>query len=128
MPLSMFVFKKNGETADEQIYDVVQPDICVVCDLSKLDDKGCIGAPDLIVEILSPSTSKHDCRTKFDLCEKFGAREYWIGDPHKKTVQIFLLQPDGKYNAGTKYEYHQKAPVHIFEGLVIDLKKLFYED
>jgi Uma2 family endonuclease len=120
-------FPKNGETADDQIYDVVQPDICVVCDLSKLDDKGCIGAPDLMVEILSPSTTKHDCKTKFDLYEKFGVREYWIVDPHKKTVQIFLLQPDGKYNAGQKYEYHQKAPVHIFEGLVIDLKKLFNE-
>jgi Uma2 family endonuclease len=121
-------FPKNGEIADGQIYDVVQPDICVVCDLSKLDDKGCIGAPDLMVEILSPSTTKHDCKTKFDLYEKFGVREYWIVDPHKKTVQIFLLQPDGKYDAGTKYEYRQKAPVHIFEGLVIDLKKLFCED
>ena len=120
-------FPKNGETADDKIYDVVQPDICVICDLSKLDDKGCVGAPDLIVEILSPSTSKHDCETKFNLYEKFGVREYWIVDPHLKTIQVFLLQSDEKYNAGTKYEYHQKAPVHIFEGLEIDLKELFEE-
>jgi Uma2 family endonuclease len=121
-------FPKNGETADDKIYDVVQPDICVICDLSKLDDKGCIGAPDLIVEILSPSTSKHDKETKFNLYEKFGVREYWIVDPHKKTVQVFLLQPHGKYNEGMMYQYRQKAPVHIFEGLEIDLKELFSED
>jgi Uma2 family endonuclease len=121
-------FPKNNETADEKISNVVQPDICVICDLSKLDDKGCIGAPDLIVEILSPSNSKHDCVTKYALYESFGVREYWIVDPHKKTVMIFLLQPNGKYNAGTKYEHRQKAPMHIFEGLQIDLKKLFDED
>jgi Uma2 family endonuclease len=143
--LSLFVKKRKGKCKiyyapfdvrlpkdnvidDDKIYDVVQPDICVICDLSKLDDKGCIGAPDLIVEILSPSTTKHDCKTKFNLYEKFGVREYWIVDPHQKTVLIFLLQPNEKYDAGAKYEHHQKAPVHIFEGLVIDLKELFSEE
>jgi Uma2 family endonuclease len=121
-------FPKNNETADNKIYDVVQPDICVICDLSKLDDRGCIGAPDLIVEILSPSTTKHDCETKFNLYEKFGVREYWIVDPKAKTVSVFLLQSDGKYDAGTKYEHHQKTPVHIFDGLVIDLKEIFCDE
>jgi Uma2 family endonuclease len=116
---------KNGDIADDKIYDVVQPDICVICDLSKLDDKGCVGAPDFIVEILSPSNSKHDCKTKYDLYEKFGVREYWIVDPHKKTVMVYLLESDGKYNTGTKYECHQKVPVHIFEGLEIDLQEVF---
>ena len=118
---------KNNETADDQIYDVVHPDICVICDLSKLDDKGCIGAPDLMVEVLSPSSIKHDYKTKFDLYEKFGVREYWIVDPQGKTVHTFLLQANGKYNKGTIYNCAQKAPVQIFEGLVIDLKKLFEE-
>jgi Uma2 family endonuclease len=90
-----------------------------------LDDKGCIGAPDLIVEILSPSNPKHDCVTKFNLYEEHGVREYWIVDPRQKTVNIFLLQPDGKYDTGIIYEHHQTAPVHIFEGLVIDLKEIF---
>jgi Uma2 family endonuclease len=120
-------FPKNNETADDKIYDVVQPDICVICDLSKLDDKGCIGAPDLIVEILSPSTTMHDCVTKFELYEKNGVKEYWLVVPHQKTVKVFLLQSNGKYDLGTLYEYHQKAPVHIFEGLEIDLKELFKE-
>jgi Uma2 family endonuclease len=116
---------KEDTKEDDKIYDVVQPDICVICDLSKLDDKGCIGAPDLIVEVLSPSTAKYDKSKKFNLYERFGVREYWIVDPKAKTVFIFLLQPNGQYDRGTKYECNQKAPVHIFEGLEIDLKELF---
>ena len=115
----------NNETADDRIYDVVQPDICVICDLSKIDEKGCIGAPDLIVEVLSPSTLKYDWNYKFNLYERAGVREYWIVDPKPKKVNIFLLQPDGKYDLGTIYECNQKAPVHIFEGLEIDLNELF---
>jgi len=115
----------NNETADDKIYDVVQPDICVICDLSKIDEKGCIGAPDLIVEVLSPSTLKYDWNYKFNLYERAGVREYWIVDPKPKKVNVFLLQPDGKYDLGTIYECNQKAPVHIFEGLKIDLNELF---
>jgi len=115
----------NNETADDKIYDVVQPDICVICDLSKIDEKGCIGAPDLVVEVLSPSTLKYDWNYKFNLYERAGVREYWIVDPKPKKVNVFLLQPDGKYDLGTIYECNQKAPVHIFEGLEIDLNELF---
>ena len=116
---------KDGANNDDKIYDVVQPDICVVCDLSKLDGKGCLGAPDLIVEVLSPSTAKMDWNKKFNLYEKSGVREYWIVDPIAKLVYIFLLQPDGEYDCGKVYECNQKAPVHIFEGLEIDLNELF---
>jgi Uma2 family endonuclease len=115
----------NNETADDKIKDVVQPDLCVICDLTKLDDKGCIGAPDLIVEVLSPSTLKYDWNYKFNLYESAGVREYWIVDPKAKLVNVFLLQPDGKYDLGTVYECNQKAPVHIFEGLEIELNELF---
>jgi len=115
----------NNETEDEKIYDVVQPDICVICDLSKLDEKGCLGAPDLIVEVLSPSTLKYDWNYKFNLYEAAGVREYWIVDPKAKVVTVFLLQPDGRYDLGTVYECHQKAPVRIFNGLEIILNELF---
>ena len=115
----------TGETKDDKIYNVVQPDICVICDLSKLDERGCIGAPDLIVEVLSPSTLKYDWNYKFNLYEKAGVREYWIVDPKTKVTNVFLLQPDGKYDLGTVYECNQKAPVHIFERLEIDLNELF---
>ncbi|MCL2289950.1 MAG: Uma2 family endonuclease [Bacteroidetes bacterium] len=116
---------KGDVKEDDKIYNVVQPDICVVCDLTKIDDRGCIGAPDLIVEVLSPSTAKLDWNKKFNLYEKAGVREYWIVDPNTKLVHIFLLQPNGEYDLGTIYECNEKAPVHIFEGLEIDLKELF---
>ena len=116
---------KNNETDDKKIYNVVQPDICVVCDLSKLDERGCVGAPDLIVEVLSPATSKKDWEDKFYLYEEHGVREYWIVDPKAQTIHVFLWQPNGKYDSGTVYGCTQKAPVHIFEGLEIDLGELF---
>jgi len=118
---------KNGEIEDDKIYDVVQPDICVICDLSKIDEKGCIGAPDLVVEVLSPSTSKYDWNKKFNLYEASGVREYWIVDPAEQILHVFLLQPDGKFDEGTIYKCHEKASVHIFDGLEIDLKELFEE-
>ena len=118
---------KEGTTQDDKIYNVVQPDVCVVCDSSKLDGRGCIGAPDLIVEVLSPSTAKKDWNYKFNLYEKAGVREYWIVNPKGKVVNIFILQPDGYYDLGSEYDCTEKAPVHIFEGLEIDLKELFEE-
>ena len=115
----------HGSNDDDKIYDVVQPDICVICDLTKLDERGCIGAPDLIVEVLSPSTMKYDWNYKFNLYEKAGVREYWIVNPKTKITYIFILQPDGQYDMGTEYEGNQKAPVSIFEGLEIDLSEIF---
>ena len=118
----------NGETADEKIYNVVQPDICVVCDLSKLDIRGCIGAPDLVVEVISPSTNKKDVNQKFFLYEKAGVREYWVVYPNDKAVTVFLLQPNGKYDEGTTYEVINgatKVPVKTLKGLIIDLEELF---
>ena len=117
---------KNGETADEKIDTVIEPDICVVCDSSKLDAKGCIGAPDLIVEVQSPSTRRRDLNEKLHLYESAGVREYWTIDPPPKTLTVFLLQENGKYDAGTVYK-KGKAPVGIFEGMTIDLKELFEE-
>jgi Uma2 family endonuclease len=116
---------RNGERADNKIYTVVQPDICVVCDPDKLDDRGCIGAPDLIVEVQSPSTAKKDLKEKFDLYESAGVKEYWVVFPKEKAVTVFLLQYDGQYDEGTTYEYDAQVPVSIFKGLKIDLKELF---
>jgi Uma2 family endonuclease len=115
----------HGSTDDDKIYDVVQPDICVICDLTKLDERGCVGAPDMIVEVLSPSTLKYDWNYKFNLYETAGVREYWIVDPKTKTTNVFLLQPDSRYDLGTVYDANQKAPVSILEGLEIDLNEIF---
>ena len=73
-------------------HTVVQPDLCIVCDLSKLDDQGCNGAPDLIIEILSPKNNKHDLYTKFNLYEESGVKEYWIVQPEQQIVLVYTLQ------------------------------------
>jgi Uma2 family endonuclease len=114
---------KNGETADDKIYTVVQPDICIVCNPEKLDKRGCLGAPDLVVEIQSPSTARYDMTEKFDLYEASGVREYWVVFP-AEAIQVFLLQPNGRYDNGTLYE-EGNVPVHIFDGESIDLKDVF---
>ena len=116
---------KNGETADNKIDTVVQPDICVICDLSKLDKRGCCGAPDMIVEILSPSTLKKDVTDKFALYEESGVKEYWIVHPEDKAVTVFLLQENGKYNDGITYEWEGKIPVHTFNDYSINLNDIF---
>ena len=118
-------FPKGGETAYDKIDTVVQPDICVVCDLSKLDERGCCGAPDMIAEVLSPSTNKKDLTKKFALYEESGVKEYWIVYPNDKAVHIFLLQEDGKYDAGAIYELEGKVPVHVFDNYLIDLDDIF---
>ncbi len=118
----------NGSTDDDQIYNVVQPDICVVCDPAKLDYRGCIGAPDLVVEVFSPSTGKRDANEKFQLYEAAGVKEYWLVYPNEVTVIVFLLQEDGKYDEGTVYNIINgtiKVPVRTLEGLIIDLEELF---
>ena len=117
----------DGSTDNDKIYNVVQPDICVICDLSKLDRIGCFGPPDLIVEVISPKHRKRDVVEKFNLYEVSGVREYWIIDPKAKTLKVFLLQPDGRYDLGTVYECNQKVPVHILAGLEIDLNEIFEE-
>jgi Uma2 family endonuclease len=116
---------KNGETSDDKIDTVVQPDICVICDLSKLDERGCCGAPDMIVEILSPSTAKKDVTEKFSLYEESAVKEYWIVYPKDAAITVFLLQEGGKYDEGTTYELEGKVPVSIFDNYLIDLKEIF---
>ena len=115
---------RNGEKEDREIDTVVRPDICIVCDLSKIDRRGCLGAPDLVVEIQSFSTARYDLTQKFDLYETSGVREYWVVYPYEDVIEVFLLQPDGKYDEGTKYE-SGKIPVHIFDGCEIDFNDIF---
>jgi Uma2 family endonuclease len=118
-------FPKQGETADDKIDTVVQPDICVICDLLKLDERGCCGAPDMIVEILSPSTIKKDVTDKFALYEEAGVKEYWLVQPKDKAITVFLLQQNGKYDEGAVYEDEGKIFVAVFDNLPIDLKDIF---
>ena len=121
-PLDVILPKKN-ET-EEDCQTVVQPDILVVCDRTKLDSKRCKGAPDLIIEILSPSTTKKDMTVKFSLYERVGVKEYWIVHPLDKTIFVYKL--DGtKYARAEMYSAEDKIKVGIFEDLEIDLAAVF---
>jgi Uma2 family endonuclease len=116
--------KKN--TTDKTIYTVVQPDLYVVCDLSKLDDRGCIGAPDLIIEIISADYQKRDIKDKFDIYQEHGVREYWIVNPNDENVSVFVLDEKGKFQFNGMYAGDNRIPVHIFNGdLKIDLLDVF---
>jgi len=114
----------NRKEADEEIKTVVQPDILVVCDESKLDDKGCRGAPDLIVEILSPSTSSKDRVRKLNLYEKHGVREFWIVDPNGDVMR-FNLGSDRRYGRPMTFDRSMSLTSEIFPGLSITLDDVF---
>lgn len=103
---------------------VVQPDVVVICDPSKIRDRGCFGVPDWIIEILSPHTTKKDLQDKFDLYEESGVLEYWIIDPKGYTVEVFVLQ-NKRYNRITTYVNDDIVPCHVLNGFTIDLKEVF---
>lgn len=124
-PFDVRLPKKPDEITDDKIYTVVQPDICIVCDKSKLDKRGCLGAPDMVVEIISASSIKYDLNDKFNLYEAAGVKEYWVVLPESKEVTVFLLQEDGKYDNGTAYEEEIEIPVKTFPGLSLNTTKIF---
>jgi len=104
---------------------VVQPDLVVICDRSKIDDRGCKGAPDMIIEIISPSSARHDRFIKFQLYQKFGVREYWIVDPDTNTVAAHVLKND-VYTTRV-YGDTDAIPVNALSDYTIDLREIFNE-
>jgi Uma2 family endonuclease len=127
-PFDVRLPKSKSEVVDKQIYTVVQPDLCIICDLPKIDTRGCLGAPDMIIEIVSSSNSKHDVEDKFELYQKHGILEYWIVFPYEKTINVFLLGSAGKYEFKGMFAENSKVPVNIFSGdLMIDLAEIFKE-
>jgi Uma2 family endonuclease len=110
---------------DDEIDTVVQPDIVVVCDHGKLDDKGCKGAPDLIIEILSPSSAERDLKEKFYLYQRVGVREYWIVNQTDNTVMTFKLTKEGEFGRPDMYGSRDKIAVPLLGDLVIDLAEVF---
>ena len=111
--------------ADEDIYTVVQPDLCVVCDLQKLDDRGCLGAPDLIVEILSPGNAKREMKIKRELYAESGVREYWVVDPARETLTRYNLDAESGYDRPLIFVSDEMASSDVFPDLVLDLGELF---
>ena len=115
-----FDVRLNADTLDDT---VVQPDILVVCDHSKLDDAGCKGAPDMVIEILSPSTSRYDRTLKFKTYLKTGVKEYWIIDPEAERLEANILT-NGEYITKI-YQETDIAPVTVLKGCEINLAEVF---
>ena len=116
-------FPKNSKN-DSDIYTVLQPDLCVICDLSKLDDRGCNGAPDLVVEILSPSNSKKELKNKYEVYEEAGVKEYWVVFPQDRSLMIYTLTND-KYLASPFLFSGDIAESAALPGFKLDLTGLF---
>lgn len=123
-----FCVRLDDEKNDKDIKNVVEPDITIVCNDSKLDERGCKGSPDLIVEILSPSSGKIDRVDKFNKYEKAGVEEYWVVEPGQNLVSVFILQSNGRYGRTEMYTEQDKIKVSIFPDLEIDLKSVFIKE
>ena len=117
--------KKKSQKANKDVLTVVQPDLCVICDKEKLDEKGCIGAPDLIIEILSASNSKKEMRTKKELYEENEVKQYWIIDPTHETLLQYSLQDNGIYTPPLIFVNDETVQSSVFPTLEIDLSELF---
>jgi Uma2 family endonuclease len=119
--------KKKSSRAHEDIYTVVQPDLCVICDKSKIDERGCLGAPDLIVEILSKGNSKKEIKTKYELYQEAGVQEYWIVYPITQVLLQFVLDADGKYVLHNRFAEDEICNAYLFPELELDLGRVFAE-
>lgn len=109
---------------NQDIDTVVQPDICVVCDPDKLDAAGCIGAPDLVVEILSPGNNKRELKNKFEVYEEAEIREYWVIHPNEQTLLIYSLI-NGKYQASRFFVSGDEITSVCLPGFTLDLADVF---
>jgi Uma2 family endonuclease len=103
---------------------VVQPDLCIICNPKKIDEQGCDGTPDLIVEILSPGNSKHDTATKFDLYEESGVQEYWMIDPVDRLILIYSLV-EGKFIGHKPFTIGQQLISPLFSEINFSVDELF---
>ena len=103
---------------DDDDINYVEPDISIICDPSKLDDKGCHGAPDWVIEIVSPSSKPRDYMTKLFKYRTAGVREYWIVDPDKQMVMVYEFEKD----TVEQYNFREEVPVGIFEGFSIKIE------
>lgn len=122
---SPFDLVLTNDTDEKESRNVFQPDLLVVCDSSKLISTGYVGVPNLIVEIVSPSTARNDKFYKFNIYEKFGVREYWIIEPDIKLVSVFTLNEDKRYGRPQIYSELDKVKVQVLENLEIDLSDVF---
>lgn len=122
-PFAVRLFEKATDRPD-QVDTMVEPDISVICDFKKLDKYGCKGSPDLIIEVLSLSTQRHDRMVKYNLYQRAGVREYWMVEPEYQTIQVCLLE-DGVYRVHEIYSARDIAKINVLDGCFIELSKVF---
>ncbi len=128
-PLDVRLYnKRKSILTNKEIFTVVQPDLCVICNPEQLDVQGCNGAPDWIIEILSAGNSKRETQEKFTLYQESGVKEYWIVYPYEQSVHQFVLnEQTEKYELITMYSGEDKASPALFPDLLIDLAEVFAE-
>jgi Uma2 family endonuclease len=115
----------ESDEADEDVPVVVQPDLAIFCDPNKTDEKGGRGAPDFIIEILSPATASRDKTLKAKLYERHGVREYWIIDPGKRSAEVRILGKDGHWQAVRHPAPDETVSLTAVPGLKVNLAKAF---
>ena len=125
-PFGVRLFARDGD-GPEDVDTLVEPDISVVCDRSKLDQHGCKGAPEMVIEILSPSTLRHDRLVKLNLYDQAGVLEYWIVDPQNRAVQVFRRDGGAALRICEEYGHTQVAKVSVLDGCFLELSKVFPE-
>jgi Uma2 family endonuclease len=123
-PFDVRLPRKNPED-NQEIFTVVQPDICIICDPAKLDTRGCLGAPDVVVEILSPGNNKKELRNKYEVYEEAGVKEYWIIHPNEKTFLQYILTETGQYQASRLMTLGDEVTTSVLSGFVLNLDTVF---
>lgn len=111
---------------DKEIITVLQPDVCVICDPKKLDDKGCLGAPDIVVEVLSRGNNSKDLKNKYEVYEQSGVQEYWVVSPQNQYVLVHILK-DGKFELSPLKVAGDVVTSSILPGFSLDIRELFYD-
>ncbi len=119
------VILPSRKEADEKVKTVFRPDLSVVCAPEKIDGKRIRGAPDLVVEILSPSTASYDCIKKRRAYEIAGVKELWLVQPSDRITMVFRLEGDGTFGKPLFFDRESKVSLPLFQGLEIDLSKVF---
>jgi len=115
---------KAKKLPDGKIMTVVQPDICVICDDSKLDERGCVGAPDLVVEILSPGNTQREMKDKFEIYQEAGVLEYWLVEPNDEFVIVYQLDK-GIYIGSKPFTRDETVISKVLKGLTVAVNDIF---
>jgi Uma2 family endonuclease len=123
-PFDVRLVNFEKSTSDNKVFTVIQPDLCVVCDQNKLDDRGCLGSPDLVIEILSPGNSKKEMGIKFNLYEENKVKEYWIVEPAENSIFVYTLKDD-KYIGLKPCIEGEKITSPLFPKLNFEIEKIF---